>query len=109
MVTLVFLNNFPMNLGSWNLGRGASNSENKNPNSLKLVPEISGQDEISRSKAELCFGSITRNSRLMKRLRPLRTKLTIAEEVKTIWAKSDCSLGFTTCIEMESTQSPNIL
>nr|GMD89620.1 uncharacterized protein LOC109184064 [Ipomoea batatas] len=58
--------NFPMNLGSWNLGRGGSNSENKNPNSLKLVPEISGQIEISGSKAELCFGSIIRNSRLMK-------------------------------------------
>nr|GMD50587.1 Rho guanine nucleotide exchange factor [Ipomoea batatas] len=47
MVTLVFLNNFPMNLGSWNLGRGASNSENKNPNSLKLVPEISGEAWIA--------------------------------------------------------------
>nr|GMD52696.1 hypothetical protein Iba_chr11bCG14110 [Ipomoea batatas] len=40
---------------------------------------------------------------------PLRTKPTIAEEVKTITAKSDCSLGFTTCIEMDSTQSPYIL
>nr|GLL46386.1 uncharacterized protein LOC109160696 isoform X2 [Ipomoea trifida] len=98
MVTLVFLSNFPMNLGSWNLGRVGSNCENKNPNSLKLVPEISGQIEISGSKAELCFGSITRNSRLMKPrrrspyipfLEPWGSKIHLASENQV----NDCRRG----------------
>lgn len=71
-----FPQQFPPEFGFLEFGISAElsadmqdNSENRNPNSLKLVPEISGQDEFHGCKAELCFGSITRKSRLMKRRR----------------------------------------
>ncbi|KAL3512405.1 hypothetical protein ACH5RR_025122 [Cinchona calisaya] len=45
------------------------NTENKDPNSVKIVSECANSEELNMSKCKLDFGTITRRSRIMKRKR----------------------------------------